>query len=75
MKTLYSITVEGTTHTMNSKVADYSYAVGMIKGDTVHKPGFSRRLDQVMKSAEQIRSYNNGSVPYVVELSSGKRLI
>jgi hypothetical protein len=71
----YSITVEGTTHTMKSKVADYAYAVGMITEGTVHKPGFSRKLDRVMKDAQQIRGYNNGSVPYVVELASGKRLV
>ena len=73
--TIYSITVEGTTHSMKSKVADYVYAVGMIIDGTVHKPGFSRKLESVMKSAQQIRSYDNGSVPYVVELASGKRLI
>ena len=73
--TTYTITVEGTTHKMNSKVADYAYACGMIIEGTVHKPGFSRKLQAVMKNAEQIRSYNNGSVPYVVELASGKRLV
>ncbi len=73
--TIYTITVEGTTHSMKSKVADYAYAVGMIIEGTVHKPGFSRKLDRVMKDAQQIRSYNNGSVPYVVELATGKRLV
>lgn len=73
--TLYTITVEGTTHTMNSKVADYAYAIGMIIDGTVHKPGFSRKLQSVMKSAQEIRARNNGSVPYVVELATGKRLV
>jgi len=73
--TNYTITVEGTTHTMKSKVADYAYAVGMIIDSTVHKPGFSRKLESVMKSANQIRSYNNGSIPYVVELATGKRIV
>lgn len=73
--TIYSITVEGTTHSMKSKVADYAYAVGMIIDGTVHKPGFSRKLDRVMKDAQQIRTYSNGSVPYVVELATGQRLV
>ena len=73
--TIYTITVEGTTHSMKSKVDDYSYASGMIIDGTVHKPGFSRKLKSVMKTAQQIRGYNNGSVPYVVELASGKRLV
>jgi|TARA_Y100000033_G_scaffold16995_1_gene15902 hypothetical protein len=73
--TIYTITVEGTTHSMKSKVTDYAYAVGMIIEGTVHKPGFSRKLAPVMKDAQQIRSYNNGSTPYVVELSTGKRLV
>jgi hypothetical protein len=73
--TTYTITVEGTTHTINSKVADYAYASGMIIEGTVHKPGFSRKLESVMKTAQQIRSYNNGSTPYVVELATGKRLV
>ena len=71
----YTITVEGTTHTMKSKVADYAYAVGMIIDGTVHKPGFSRKLGSVMKDANQIRSCDNGSVPYVVELATGNRLV
>ena len=73
--TTYTITVEGTTHSMKSKVADYAYAVGMIVDGTVHKPGFSRKLDRVMKDAQQIRAYNNGSVPYVIELATGQRLV
>ena len=28
-----------------------------------------------MKTAQDIRAYNNGSVPYVVELATGKRLV
>lgn len=73
--TTYTITVENVTHSMKSKVADYSYAVGMIIDGTVHKPGFSRKLEAVMKSAQQIRAYNNGSVPYVIELATGQRLV
>tara|TARA_B100001094_G_scaffold277236_1_gene285960 strand:- start:7931 stop:8212 length:282 start_codon:yes stop_codon:yes gene_type:complete len=73
--TTYAITVEGTTHTMKSKVADYTYAVGVITEGTVHKPGFSRKLESVMKIAKQIRFYNNGSTPYVVEIATGNRLI
>ena len=73
--TIYTITVEGTTHTMKSKVADYAYATGMIIEGTVHKPGFSRKLEAVMKTAQEIRAYNNGSIPYVVELATGKRLV
>jgi len=73
--TTYSITVEGTTHTIKSKVADYAYAMGMIIDGTVHKPGFSRKLQSAMKSAAQVRSFNDGSVPYVIELVTGKRLV
>ena len=73
--TTYTITVEGTTHTRNSKVADYAYAMGMIINGTVHKPGFSRKLESVLKDAETVRSYGNGTVPYVVELATGKRLV
>lgn len=74
MKTTYTITVEGTTHTMNSKVADYAYAVGMVIDGTVHKPGFTRKLEAAMKTAQDIRAYDNGSIPYVVHLATGKRL-
>ena len=73
--TIYTITVEGTTHSMKSKVADYAYASGMIIEGIVHKPGFSRKLESVMKTAQQIRSYNNGSTPYVVDLATGERLV
>jgi len=73
--TTYTITVEGTTHTRKSKVADYAYAMGMIINGTVHKPGFSRKLESVLKDVDQVRSCNNGSVPYVVELATGKRLV
>ena len=72
--TTYSITVEGTTHTINSKVANYAYASGMIVEGIVYKPGFSRKLESAMKTAQQIRFYNNGSTPYVVDLATGKRL-
>ena len=71
----YTITVEGTTHTRKSKVADYAYAMGMIIDGTVHKPGFSRKLESVLKQADEVRSYNNGSIPYVVELATGKRIV
>lgn len=74
MKTAYVITVQGTTHTMNSKVADYAYATGMIIDGTVHKPGFTRKLESAMKTAQDIRAYGNGSTPYVVDLATGKRL-
>ena len=73
--TYYTVTVNGTTHTIKSKVAAYTYATGMIIDGTVHKPGFTRKLESAMKTAQQIRSYNNGSVPYVVEIATGNRLV
>ena len=72
--TVYTITVNGTTHTVKSKVTDYAYAIGMIIEGTVHKPGFTRKLETAMKDAQGIRACN-GFIPYVVELATGKRLV
>ena len=71
--TVYTITVNGTTHTMKSKVADYAFATGQIAADgTVHKPGFTRSKATALKTVAEIAAM--GVTPYCVDLKTGVQL-